>query len=76
MDLMNHSARDLAALIRRKEVSPVEAVQSALDRIAARPELNAFITVTAEQALDAARVAEAGVMAGGELPRCMACRTR
>lgn len=68
MDLMNHSACELAALIRRKEVSPVEAVQSALDRIAARPELNAFITVTAEQALDAARIAEAQVMAGGALP--------
>jgi aspartyl-tRNA(Asn)/glutamyl-tRNA(Gln) amidotransferase subunit A len=68
MDLMNHSARELAALIRRKEVSPVEAVQAALDRIAARPELNAFITVTAEQALDAARIAEAQVMVGGDLP--------
>jgi aspartyl-tRNA(Asn)/glutamyl-tRNA(Gln) amidotransferase subunit A len=68
MDLMKHSARELAALIRRKQVSPVEAVQGALDRIEARRELNAFITVTAEQALAAARQAEAAVMAGGPLP--------
>ncbi|SFQ72352.1 aspartyl-tRNA(Asn)/glutamyl-tRNA(Gln) amidotransferase subunit A [Variovorax sp. OK605] len=67
MDLMDHSARELAALIRRKEASPVEAVQAALARIEARRELNAFITVTGEQALDAARRAEAAVMAGEAL---------
>lgn len=64
MDLMDHSARGLAALIRNKEASPVEAVQAALARIEARRELNAFITVTGEQALEAARRAEAAVMAG------------
>jgi len=67
MDLMDHSARVLAALIRNKEASPVEAVQAALARIEARRELNAFITVTGEQALDAARRAEAAVMAGDAL---------
>ena len=67
MDLMDHSARDLAALIRSKEASPVEAVRAALSRIEARRELNAFITVTAEQALEAARGAEAAVMAGDAL---------
>lgn len=68
MDVMDRSARELASLIRRKEISPVEAVQAALDRIDERRELNAFITVTADQAMDAARQAEAKVMAGGELP--------
>ncbi len=68
MDLMEYSARELASLIRRRQVSPVEAVQAALDRIEARRELNAFITVTAEQALQAARVAEAQVLAGEALP--------
>lgn len=68
MDLMDHSARELASLIRRRQVSPVEAVQAALDRIEARRELNAFITVTAEEALQAAREAEARVMAGEYLP--------
>ena len=67
MDLMDHSARELAALIRDKKASPVEAVQAALSRIEARRELNAFITVTGEQALDAARRAEAAVMAGEAL---------
>ncbi|MDB5828530.1 MAG: amidase [Variovorax sp.] len=68
MDLMECSAVELASLIRRKEVSPVDAVRAALERIAARSELNAFITVTGEQAMDAARKAEAEVMAGGLLP--------
>ncbi|CAN7718663.1 amidase family protein [Variovorax sp. LjRoot175] len=67
MDLMDHNARDLAALIRKKEVSPVDAVRAALARIEARNKLNAFITVTGEQALEAARRAEAAVMAGDTL---------
>eukprot|EP01035_Chromulina_nebulosa_P004458 gene4458-6103_t len=67
MDLMDHSATELAALIRDRKASPVEAVQAALSRIEARRELNAFITVTGEQALDAARRAEAAVMAGEAL---------
>ncbi|MCT8175493.1 amidase [Variovorax sp. CY25R-8] len=67
MDLMEHGAVALAALVRRKEASPVEIVQAALARIEARRELNAFITVTADEALDAARRAEAAVMAGESL---------
>ena len=67
MDLMDYSARDLAALIRDKEASPVEAVEAALARIEARQELNAFITLTGDQALEAARAAEAAVMAGEPL---------
>ncbi len=67
MDLMDHGAVALAALVRRKEASPVEIVQAALARIEARRELNAFITVTADQALAAARHAEAAVMAGEPL---------
>jgi len=67
MDLMDHGAVALAALVRRKEASPLEIVQAALARIEARRELNAFITVTADQALAAARHAEAAVMAGEPL---------
>ncbi|WP_395348242.1 amidase [Variovorax sp. UC122_21] len=67
MDLMDHGAVALAALVRRKEASPVEIVQAALARIEARRELNAFITVTADGALAAARRAEAAVMAGEPL---------
>ena len=65
---MDLSARELAARIRRKEVSPVEAVRAALDRIDARKELNAFITVTGDQAMAAARAAEARLMAGDDVP--------
>ena len=67
MDAMDLSARELASLIRRKQLSPVEAVRCALERIEARPELNAFITVIAEQAMAAARKAETDVVAGAEL---------
>eukprot|EP01032_Pedospumella_encystans_P034915 gene34915-39482_t len=67
MDLMDYGAVPLAALVRRKEASPVEIVQAALARIEARRELNAFITVTADEALAAARRAEAAVMAGEPL---------
>ncbi len=67
MDLMDHGAVALAALVRRKEASPVEIVQAALARIEARREINAFITVTADQALGAARRAEAAVMDGEPL---------
>ncbi|WP_422097667.1 amidase [Variovorax sp.] len=67
MDLMDHGAVALAALVRRKEASPVEIVRAALARIEARRELNAFITVTADEALAAARRAEAAVMAGESL---------
>jgi len=67
MDELDLSARELAARIRRKEISPVDAVRAALARIEARSELNAFITVTGEQALAAAQRAEQQVMAGEAL---------
>lgn len=67
-DLTNLTARELAHLIRRKSVSPVEVMQATLARIEAQKELNAFITVTAKQALQDAKEAEAMVMAGGALP--------
>lgn len=62
------TAVELAAAIRAKTVSPVEAVRAALDRIEARSDLNAFITVTAEAALEAAEEAERAVMSGEYLP--------
>jgi aspartyl-tRNA(Asn)/glutamyl-tRNA(Gln) amidotransferase subunit A len=54
----------LAEAIRTRTVSPVEAVRAALDRIASRPELNAFITVVGEQATESARQAEREVSEG------------
>lgn len=61
-------ATQLASMIRSKALSPVELVRAVLDRIAkVNPALNAFCTVTAEAALQAARDAEQAVMRGGEL---------
>jgi aspartyl-tRNA(Asn)/glutamyl-tRNA(Gln) amidotransferase subunit A len=58
----------LARQIRTKEVSPVEVVDAVLRRIEAlQPTVNAFVTVTAEEARFAAHRAEAAVMAGERL---------
>jgi aspartyl-tRNA(Asn)/glutamyl-tRNA(Gln) amidotransferase subunit A len=67
-DLAYTSAAELAALIARRAVSPVEAVDVVLDRIEkTQPTLNAFITVCAEEARAAAKDAEAAVMRGDTL---------
>jgi aspartyl-tRNA(Asn)/glutamyl-tRNA(Gln) amidotransferase subunit A len=67
-DLAYTSAAELAALIARRAVSPVEAVDVVLDRIEkTQPTLNAFITVCAEEARAAAKKAEAAVMRGDAL---------
>jgi amidase len=56
------SALDAAAAVRRREVSPVELVEHALHRLAEQDgRVGAFVTVTADDALDQARVAEATV---------------
>jgi aspartyl-tRNA(Asn)/glutamyl-tRNA(Gln) amidotransferase subunit A len=55
----------IAALLRRKEVSPLELTRACLDRIERRnPALNAFITVMAESALAEARAAEVEISRG------------
>ena len=67
-DLCLASAADLAARIRRKELSPVELVRALLERIDASNErVNAFAYLTADLALDMARLAERDVMAGDAL---------
>lgn len=56
---------DVSALIERGEVSPVEVTESLLDRIeTVNKVVNAFITVTGEKALAAARAAEMAISAG------------
>lgn len=60
-------ATRLAELIRHREISPVEVMQAHLDRIeAVNPEINAIVTV-ADDALKAAKAAEAAVLSGEEL---------
>ena len=62
MTLTELTALELGAAIRRGEVSVAEAVQAALDQIAARDSaLNAYITVTGQRALDRAKDLQAGV---------------
>ncbi|HIM62713.1 MAG: Asp-tRNA(Asn)/Glu-tRNA(Gln) amidotransferase GatCAB subunit A [Dehalococcoidia bacterium] len=59
------TASQLSKLIETKEVSPVEATEAYLDRIQqVDPKLNSYITVTGEQALEAARQAEQEIAAG------------
>ncbi|NKJ47690.1 amidase [Burkholderia sp. SG-MS1] len=66
-ELFHFDATRLAELIRTREVSPVEVVQAHLDRIqAVDPKVNAIVTV-ADDALKAARAAEAAVLAGQAL---------
>ena len=52
-------ASEMAGLIRRKKLSPVEVIGAVLDRIAkVDGKLNAFVTLTAESARRAAKAAE------------------
>jgi amidase len=67
--LTRKSARELAALIRARDVSPVEVLDAHLaviDRV--NPRLNAFVTLVPEQARVAAQAAEASVARGDALP--------
>lgn len=63
-------ATALAEMIRTKQLSPVEYMQSLLDRIEAlEPKVNAFAHLAANQAMSAARRAEAELMSGGRIGR-------
>jgi amidase len=62
-------ALEQAALVRRGEVSPTELVDATLDRIERLdPDLDAFLTVAADQARAAARDAEQQLRASEEVP--------
>ena len=64
-DLATLSLREAAEQIRKRKVSPVELTTACLARInQTNPALNAFITITAESALQQAHEAEAEVMRG------------
>jgi len=68
-DLCYTPATRLAAMIRAKEISPVELTRTVLERIErVNPKVNAFCVVLKDQALTSAREAEAAVMKGGSLP--------
>ncbi|PSP84852.1 amidase [Halobacteriales archaeon QS_1_68_17] len=56
---------DLAARIRRGDLSPTALVEATLDRIDAREEIDAYVSVTADRAREAARAAERELAADG-----------
>jgi aspartyl-tRNA(Asn)/glutamyl-tRNA(Gln) amidotransferase subunit A len=59
------SVSELSKLIRDQMISPVEIVETCLERIEAlNPKLNAFITVLRDQALERAKLAESQIKSG------------
>ena len=67
-DLCFAPAVELAGLIRRRALSPVEITRAVLERIERlNPALGAYVLVHAERALEQARRAEQLVMAGAPL---------
>ena len=65
--LYYRDAADLAALIRSKQVSPIEVMRAHLERIQLlNPRLNAVVTLN-ESAMEEARAAEAALMRGESL---------
>src|SRR5262249_46247538 len=64
-DLCYCGAVEVAGLLRRREVSPVELTRAVLRRIERiDSQLNSYITVTAESALASAKKAEGELAAG------------
>ncbi len=67
-DLAFAGALKLRSLVASKQVSPVELAEMYLSRIERLdPQLNSYLTVTADEALRAARAAEDAVMRGDSL---------
>ncbi len=64
-DLHYLSIAEAAALIRRKQLSPIELTEAVLKRMdQAEPKVHAFITIVREEAVQAAKAAEKEIMAG------------
>ena len=64
-ELLFRSLTDIAAQIRRQDVSPVEVTRAVLNRLEQlNPRLNAVLTNLGEQALEAAQRAEQDLVAG------------
>ncbi len=66
-EIADLTALKLAQSIRTKSISPVEATQAILSRIEARSDLNAFITICADEAIAQAKEAEKAIVKGEAL---------
>ena len=76
-DLVYLGLAEAAALIRARRLSPVEYVTALLARVERYDgKYNAFITLTPERALTAARAAEGEIVLAGGVVLFMACPTR
>ncbi|MEJ1976935.1 MAG: hypothetical protein WDN49_13345 [Acetobacteraceae bacterium] len=76
-DLHHLPVAKASRLIEARQLSPVELTQAFLARVAAlNDQLNAYLLVTAETALQQARRAEAEIMAGNGAARCTAFPSR
>lgn len=68
-ELYHLSALELRKLYQKREVSPVEVTEVILSRIEQlNPDINAFITITPELALEQAHTAEQAYASGGTAP--------
>ena len=68
-DIAYATIRELGTRYRKREISPVEVTKALLARIEKLdPILHAFVTLTADRALDDARAAEAALRGGDERP--------
>jgi aspartyl-tRNA(Asn)/glutamyl-tRNA(Gln) amidotransferase subunit A len=69
VELFELTIHELHDLLQKREVSAVEAARSVLARIeSVEPQVNAFITVTGEEALAAAEAADREIAAGSTAP--------
>ena len=65
IDLVNATITEMSERLRRREVSPVELVEATLERIdRVAPQLNCFVTVTGDYAMERAKQAEREISAG------------
>ena len=76
-DLHFLTIAEAASLIERRQLSPVALTRAFLDRIAAiDPQLNAYLLVTADQALDQAASRKPRSWRASIAVRCTAFRSR
>jgi len=71
MELLNKSLRELHSLIKKKEIKPSELLEELLSRIEeTEPKLNAYITVSAEEARKRAKILDAELekLSSDEIP--------